>query len=79
MKYVIGIDLGTSAVKTILVNQNGKVCAETSKSYPLIQEKAGYNEQNPEDWVQQTIEALAELILISNVQAGRRCYSTRRN
>lgn len=70
MKYVIGIDLGTSAVKTILVNQNGKVCAETSKSYPLIQEKAGYSEQNPEDWVQQTIEALAELISISNVQAG---------
>ncbi len=31
MKYVIGIDIGTSAVKTILVNQNGKVCAETSK------------------------------------------------
>lgn len=56
MKYVIGIDLGTSAVKTILVNQNGKVCAETSKRYPLIQEKAGYSEQNPEDWVQQTIE-----------------------
>nr|MDH3082447.1 FGGY family carbohydrate kinase [Bacillus subtilis] len=52
MKYVIGIDLGTSAVKTILVNQNGKVCAETSKRYPLIQEKAGYSEQNPEDWVQ---------------------------
>lgn len=69
MKYVIGIDLGTSAVKTILVNQNGKVCAETSKRYPLIQEKAGYSEQNPEDWVQQTIEALAELVSISNVQA----------
>lgn len=37
--------------------------------YPLIQEKAGYSEQNPEDWVQQTIEALAELVSISNVQA----------
>ncbi|MCY8164356.1 FGGY family carbohydrate kinase, partial [Bacillus inaquosorum] len=69
MKYVIGIDIGTSAVKTILVNQNGKVCAETSKSYPLIQEKAGYSEQNPEDWVQQTINALAELVSKSNVQA----------
>ncbi len=69
MKYVIGIDLGTSAVKTILVNQNGKICAETSKSYPLIQEKTGYSEQNPEDWVQQTIDALAELVSISNVRA----------
>ena len=34
-----------------------------------IQERAGYSEQNPEDWVQQTIEALAELVSISNVQA----------
>ncbi|MGF7533090.1 xylulokinase [Bacillus mexicanus] len=69
MKYVIGIDLGTSAVKTILVNQNGKVCAETSERYPLIQENAGYSEQNPEDWVQQTIRALAELVSISNIEA----------
>ncbi len=70
MKYVIGIDLGTSAVKTILVNQTGEVCAEVSKNYPLIQEKAGYSEQNPEDWVQQTIHALKELVSKSEVQAG---------
>ncbi|MCY8233388.1 xylulokinase [Priestia endophytica] len=70
MKYVIGIDLGTSAVKTILVNENGEVCGEVSKSYPLIQEKAGYNEQNPEDWVQQTIQALAELVSTCQVQVN---------
>jgi xylulokinase len=70
MKYVVGIDLGTSAVKTILVDQKGEVCTEVSKSYPLIQEKAGYSEQNPEDWVQQTIQALAELVSKSGVQAG---------
>ncbi|MDN4072979.1 xylulokinase [Fictibacillus terranigra] len=68
MKYVIGIDLGTSAVKTILVNQNGEVCAEVSKSYPLIQERSGYNEQNPEEWVHQTIQALADLVSQSQVQ-----------
>jgi len=39
MKYVIGIDLGTSAVKILLVDQKGNVCMETSKSYPLIQEQ----------------------------------------
>jgi xylulokinase len=68
MKYVIGIDLGTSSVKTILVNKDGEVCAEVSKGYPLIHEKAGYSEQNPEDWVQQTIHALAELVLKAQVQ-----------
>ncbi|KAA2302391.1 xylulokinase, partial [Clostridioides difficile] len=51
MSYVIGVDLGTSAVKTVLVNREGKVAFEASEAYPLYQPKAGYSEQNPEDWV----------------------------
>ncbi|MCU9594281.1 xylulokinase [Caldibacillus thermolactis] len=62
MKYVIGIDLGTSAVKILLVNQNGDVVQEVSKDYPLIQEKSGYSEQNPQDWVDQTIAGLSDLL-----------------
>jgi xylulokinase len=62
MKYVIGVDLGTSAVKILLVNQDGEVCKEVSKSYPLIIEKSGYSEQNPEEWVEKTTAGLAELI-----------------
>lgn len=62
MKYVIGVDLGTSAVKILLVNQNGEVCKEISKSYPLIIEKSGYSEQNPEEWVEKTTAGLAELV-----------------
>jgi xylulokinase len=62
MKYVIGVDLGTSAVKILLVNQNGEVCREVSKSYPLIIEKSGYSEQNPEEWVEKTTAGLAELV-----------------
>ena len=62
MKYCIGIDLGTSAVKTILVNDLGEVVAQSSKSYPLIQEQQGYSEQDPKLWVFQTIEALKEML-----------------
>jgi len=62
MRYVIGIDLGTSAVKILLVNQNGEVCQEVSKPYPLIIEKSGYSEQNPEEWVARATEGLAELV-----------------
>ncbi|MDC3416067.1 xylulokinase [Aquibacillus salsiterrae] len=62
MKYVIGVDLGTSAVKLLLVNQMGEVTYEVSKDYPLIQEKTGYSEQNPEEWVSQTVAGLSELI-----------------
>ena len=62
MKYVIGIDLGTSSVKALLMNELGEACGEASKSYPLIHKQAGYSEQAPEDWVKQTIEVLKELI-----------------
>ena len=62
MKYVIGIDLGTSAVKVLLMNKKGEVCNEISKSYPLIQEKSGYSEQDPEQWVEKTIDAISELV-----------------
>lgn len=62
VEYVIGIDLGTSAVKIVLVNQLGDVVQEVSKEYPLINEQSGYSEQNPEDWVDQTFVGLAELM-----------------
>jgi xylulokinase len=63
MKYVIGVDLGTSAVKVLLINQQGEVCGEISKSYPLLKERSGYSEQNPEEWVDKTIQALRELVV----------------
>jgi xylulokinase len=62
MKYLIGIDLGTSAVKAILVDRGGIVLHSLSKSYPLIQEKSGYSEQEPEQWVIKTKEAITEMI-----------------
>jgi xylulokinase len=61
MKYVIGVDLGTSAVKALLVAQDGTVAAETSREYPLYHEKSGWSEQEPEDWVRASIDALKEL------------------
>ncbi|MCF6409638.1 xylulokinase [Pseudalkalibacillus salsuginis] len=63
MKYVIGVDLGTSAVKIILVNQHGAVVQQVSKDYPLIQEKSGYSEQNPQAWLDQTVAGLSELLM----------------
>ncbi|WP_019152697.1 xylulokinase [Robertmurraya massiliosenegalensis] len=62
MKYVIGVDLGTSAVKVLLMNQLGEVCVEISQPYPLIQEKSGYSEQDPEEWVDKTITAISMLV-----------------
>ncbi|MBW7476842.1 xylulokinase [Paenibacillus oenotherae] len=61
MSYVIGIDLGTSAVKALLLDRHGKIVSEASRSYPLYHEHSGWSEQRPEDWVQGTLEALNEL------------------
>jgi len=49
-------------VKILLVNQNGNVVDEISKSLPLIQERTGYSEQNPQDWVDQTVAGLSDLL-----------------
>lgn len=48
--YYIGIDLGTSAVKGLLIDENGAVLRENSKTYPVFYPRDGWSEQNPEDW-----------------------------
>ncbi|MCR6107997.1 xylulokinase [Salipaludibacillus agaradhaerens] len=58
MGYVLGVDLGTSAVKVLLVNRDGAVVTEAVTEYPLFQEKPGHSEQDPEDWVNGTINAI---------------------
>lgn len=67
MKYVIGVDLGTSAVKVLLVNREGVVTAEASEEYPLFQPRSGYSEQDPEDWVRGTLAALKKVVSESGV------------
>lgn len=71
MSYVIGIDLGTSAVKALLVDREGRVKGEASRSYPLIHEHSGWSEQKPEDWVDGTLDALLELLDSSGVSGGQ--------
>lgn len=61
MSYVLGVDLGTSAVKVLLVDAEGTVHETVSRDYPLYHEKAGWSEQNPEDWVKATTEAIKEI------------------
>jgi len=69
MKYVIGVDLGTSAVKALLVNRDGAIAAEASRDYPLLQERSGHSEQRPDDWVRETIDALADVVRASGAAA----------
>jgi len=61
MLYV-GIDLGTSAVKLLLMNEKGEIQKIVSKEYPIFFPQPGWSEQNPEDWYTQTMEGLKELL-----------------
>lgn len=60
--YFIGIDLGTSAVKLVLMDEKGQVKNIVSKEYPLYFPNPGWSEQNPQDWYEQTIAGLKELL-----------------
>lgn len=57
----IGIDLGTSAVKLLLVNERGDILNEASKEYPVFYPKSGWSEQNPGDWWQAVKCGIAQL------------------
>lgn len=58
----IGIDLGTSAVKLLLMDETGKIHNIVSKEYPISFPHPGWSEQNPEDWFAQSMEGMKELI-----------------
>lgn len=58
----IGIDLGTSAVKLLLMDEKGNIKNVVSKEYPLYFPQPGWSEQKPEDWYTQSIEGLKELL-----------------
>ena len=58
----IGIDLGTSAVKLLLMDSDGKIVNIVSREYPLYFPHPGWSEQKPEDWYAQTMDGIKELI-----------------
>ncbi|MEE1258536.1 MAG: xylulokinase [Lachnospiraceae bacterium] len=59
--YYIGVDLGTSAVKLLLMEGNGKIANVVSKEYPLYFPHPGWSEQKPEDWWEAVKTGLKEL------------------
>ena len=63
MNTYIGIDLGTSAVKALLVNENGVILNEKSCSYPLLIPKENYSEQDPNEWFEKTINVIKLLLI----------------
>lgn len=61
MNYYIGLDLGTSGLKGLLVDRLGNVIKESNESYPVHYPRDGWSEQNPEDWTLATRKILKTL------------------
>lgn len=60
-RCALGIDLGTSSVKCVVIDDHGRLRASVERSYPTRTPHPGWVEQNPEDWVDALREALGEL------------------
>lgn len=62
MRLYIGIDLGTSAVKLLLMDEAGQVKNVVSREYPLEFPQPGWSQQNPEDWRKAVLEGIPDLL-----------------
>ena len=62
MSIVLGIDLGTSGVKALVVDEQCSVLASSFEGYELIQPRPGWSEQNPDDWWEAVISAIQKIM-----------------
>ena len=60
--HYIGVDLGTSAMKLLLVDEVGNILNTATREYPLHFPQPGWSEQDPADWWSGVQEGLAELL-----------------
>ncbi|HHT90668.1 MAG: xylulokinase [Bacillota bacterium] len=67
MRYLLGLDVGTSAVKAVLLETGGRLVGSVLEEYPLSTPRPGWSEQNPEDMWQATIKAAASIVSKFNV------------
>ncbi|MBR2523187.1 MAG: xylulokinase [Clostridiales bacterium] len=58
----IGVDLGTSGVKLLLMDRSGKILNKVTRTYPISFPHPGWSEQDPLDWYGETLEGIRDLI-----------------
>ncbi len=69
MKYLLGIDLGTSGTKTVLFTQEGKPVASATIEYPMIQPQNGWAEQHPDDWWKAARDTVSQVMKESGINS----------
>lgn len=61
MRYLLGLDVGTSGTKAALFDELGRKIASKTVDYPMYQPKNGWAEQNPDDWRRAALKAISEV------------------
>lgn len=61
--YYLGLDIGTSGLKTTLIDDTGNICYEKSYSYAFEEPRDGFREIDPDVWFQAVLESLRELLV----------------
>ncbi|MBN1875378.1 MAG: xylulokinase [Anaerolineae bacterium] len=70
MSALMGIDLGTSSLKTVIVTLEGQVVATAAREYEVTMPQPGWAEQLPEAWVEGTLAAIREVLDAARVSVG---------
>jgi xylulokinase len=70
MAYLLGIDVGTSSAKAVLMRESGDVVAIAAPEYAFATPRPLWAESDPDDWWQATVQAIRELFEVSGVDAG---------
>ncbi|MFN0136843.1 MAG: xylulokinase [Phycisphaerae bacterium] len=69
--HCLGIDLGTSGVKVLLIRRDGSVCAETTREYPISAPQPLWSEQNPLEWADATAAAIRAVLADAKITGDR--------
>ncbi len=69
--YLLGIDLGTTGVKSLLIQDTGGIVAAATQEYPLSTPRPNWSEQSPEAWWRATSRSIKEVLQKSGIDAGR--------
>lgn len=67
MKFLLGLDVGTTSTRTLLIDENSKLIASSNSNYDLITPNPGWAEQIPDDWWTASIKTIKDVIKKSNV------------
>lgn len=68
MSYLLGIDIGTTGVKTILINEQGETVARSTVPHPLSTPRPTWSEQDPQDWWKGTVQSVRNVLETADVR-----------